>query len=98
MRLKVGTIVLRTHLAPRAATGIPTDYMSHARLVAAAMKFPFFTHRTMKQVDETERLRDRACIKSRHFSKTAMLRLEILTELERANNPPPDTTNPDSAE
>jgi hypothetical protein len=54
------------------------------------MSFPFLTHRTMRQVAETERLRDLACAKGRYFSKTEMLRLEILTELERASNPPPD--------
>ncbi len=45
-------------------------------------------HRTMAQVAETERLRNLLCTPGRTFSRTEMLQLEILTELERANNPP----------
>lgn len=60
--------------------------MSAVRRPHQTRVFPFFHHRTLAQVSETEALRYLASTKGRRFSKAEMFRLEILTELERANN------------
>ena len=52
--------------------------------------FPFRSHRTLQEVQETKTLRDRAlhaCRGRPKLTKAELARLEQLTALERQNNP-----------
>jgi hypothetical protein len=59
------------------------------------MSFPWLTHRTLKAVDETDRLLE--LMRNRRLSGWQARRLDELLDLADMNNPPPDHKPDDAA-